>query len=193
LSRPLELEIAGTDCERFTDPGAGIVEEKQESPIATTRWLLAIDDCNHGTHVLGLEIGDESARCTLRRNTQDSAILLGARDVVTQKVLGEATDRGESTIASHRAVASLGLDVVKELEHRVGAYVIKLKVGDGAAASIAEEHKEHFQRVAIGANGVLAGPANPSKVIRKEALNEFEERVGRRPGHDERCPFEYRR
>ena len=44
---------------------------------------------------------------------------------MTQQVVNEAADRGESAVTCHSGVAANGLNVIEEREHGVGANILE--------------------------------------------------------------------
>jgi hypothetical protein len=91
---------------------------------------------------------------------------------MAQEVFGEAANRGKPAIASHDAVATLGLDVLKKCEHGLGANVVQLEICNGTAGVVRQKQEKELECVPVSTDGVLTCADDPAKVIFEEALHQ---------------------
>src|SRR5882724_11918997 len=177
LPRTIQTEVAGAHRQRFADPGARIVEEQEQRMVTTATWRTGVDCSNHGPGLIRLEVCDCSVSRPFGTNRQYAPVLAGARDVVLQKVLYEATDGRQPTVPRHGGVAALRFDVVQEFQHGFGLNVIEIEICDCFAFVASQEQEEQLQRVAVGPYGVAASSPSGAQIVEEEALGQGEERI----------------
>ena len=64
----------------------------------------------------------------LHGDGKNAAVLLGARDVVTEQMLHEAVDGGESAVPGGRGVAAVSLEVIQEGQHDLMTDVLEAQL-----------------------------------------------------------------
>ena len=97
----------GTHSQRFADAGTRIVEEQQQRVITTATRRTGINGGNYGASLFRFKVCDRSMRRPFGPNRQNSAVLSGARNVVTEQMLHETADRRQATVSCHSRVARL--------------------------------------------------------------------------------------
>jgi hypothetical protein len=119
------------------------------------------------TRLLWFEIGDNPVNRLLGRDSEDSTILVGARQVVAEQVLDKTANGRETTIACHCGISPLGFDMIQEGEHGICLEIIEAQISYGLTSALNEKHEEELERAAV----------STLQVTVEEALNQSQERV----------------
>jgi len=129
------------------------------------------------TRLLWFEIGDNPVNRLLGRDSEDSTILVGARQVVAEQVLDKTANGRETTIACHCGISPLGFDMIQEGEHGICLEIIEAQISYGLTSALNEKHEEELERAAVSTDGMVTGSTHTLQVTVEEALNQSQERV----------------
>jgi len=127
------------------------------------------------------EVADDGTFEALGRDRQDPGDALSVLRVFQGRVAEQRVNRRKSRVAGPDAVAALEFQVVQE-----GGYQGRIKIGEvqprgresGPGGGVAQQQP---QGVAVGRDGVLAGPALPDQPVGEEGLKGRREQAHRVP------------
>ncbi len=155
-TRAQKLQVANAEAECFGDAGAGVVQEEKQRMIARTCRSLLIGLSKEDPHLLRLEVRHDSGVSLLRRKSEDTLVLVSAREIVSQQMRDEASNRGEPIIARRHGIAARRFDVIEELEDCFLTDIVESKLIERAAGLLGNEKEEEAKSVLECANRMVA-------------------------------------
>jgi hypothetical protein len=118
LSRRYQLEVVPSRVGGLTYAGTAVVEEQDERVVAPSVGGSPVRFGNDGAHINGFEIRCRSLPSLLRRDRQNSRVLLRVDQIIADQMLEKAADGGAPAVAGGGRVLALGLDVIEEARDR---------------------------------------------------------------------------
>ena len=134
------------------DAGAGVVEEKQQNPVAKrepTEGGQAIEEHLNLLARDEVRVGQWRA---LGRNGGDLLAEVQGLRAAPAEVLEERAKCCEPLVARRDAVMPVLLHVPQKCEYPLEAEILELQPADGPARIVRDERKEEPQRVAVATN-----------------------------------------
>lgn len=98
--------------------------------------LSGIHGGDDSTRLLWFEIGDNPVNRLLGRDSEDSTILVGARQIVAEQVLDKTANGRETTIACYCGISPLGFDMIQEGEHGICLEIIEAQISYGLTSAL---------------------------------------------------------
>jgi glycerate kinase len=85
--------------QHLPDAGSRVEQQQEKGVVASSHSGAPVGLGKDLPDVLGVEILDGAAACTLRSNVEDALVLAGAGEIVSQQVLDEAVNGSKPTVA----------------------------------------------------------------------------------------------
>ena len=140
---------------------------EQQSVVATTDPAGAVRRGEQSVHLWWLEEGHVVALGAFGRDGEDPSEQLSVFGVLECRVAVHRVDRREAGVAGSGAVAPFDFEVVEERSDHRGVEVVEVEFARRLPAALRGEGEQQPEGVAIGGDGVGAGP-----LLVDEALGE---------------------
>ena len=172
-----EVEMPGAEFGDLLDPGAGVVEEQQQGPVAQGEATVAGKAPEQLLHLVALEEVRLGGCGSLHGDGRDALadlehLRLPAGDVVEQGVQGR-----QALVAGPDVVAALVLQVAEEPEDPFEAEVCNGELGDLRSLVLGDVAQQQPDGVPIAAHRGRAQPLHRDQMVEEERVDQRPERL----------------
>jgi hypothetical protein len=172
----LALGIAGAKLGDLRHPGAGIVHQRKQNPIALAAPGCVVAGGEDGGDLLAGHEADDRLGAVLEGDREEALTdsnVIGSGD--RQNETHEAPDGSQPCVAGSNGVVALGFQMIEKSEHRFGRQHGEGKLINGAVMVVGEILQQQPEGIAVSGDGLRADIALGDQVVGEIPLDQGRE------------------